>query len=307
MHIDAHLDVDLVAVEQADHVTLMLELVAPDAPAGAERPASCVQVVLDRSGSMGFGDRIATARSALLELVDRLDPRDSFGLVAFDNVVEVVVPAGPLVDKPAVKAAIDGVCERGGTNLSAGLLRGVQEARRAGGKGGATLLLLSDGMANDGVTDPAKLEAAAAAANRSGVTLSTIGIGLGYDETLLAAIAGGGQGSHAFAADGDGAGAVVAGEVTGLLSKTIQAASLIVRPRGTVETVTIWNDLPVSGVVGTVSVDDQPFAIGHPGQIDDPVSYRFTDLANAAVGSARSEYSRSLNARRGEGDQLAIG
>ena len=127
MHIDAHLDVDLVAVEQADHVTLMLELVAPDAPAGAERPASCVQVVLDRSGSMGFGDRIATARSALLELVDRLDPRDSFGLVAFDNVVEVVVPAGPLVDKPAVKAAIEGVCERGGTNLSAGLLRGVQE------------------------------------------------------------------------------------------------------------------------------------------------------------------------------------
>jgi Ca-activated chloride channel family protein len=97
MHIDAHLDVDLVAVEQADHVTLMLDLVAPDAPAGASRPASCVQVVLDRSGSMG-GERIATARSALLELVDRLDPHDSFGLVAFDNVVEVIVPAGPLVD-----------------------------------------------------------------------------------------------------------------------------------------------------------------------------------------------------------------
>lgn len=255
MHIDAHLDVDLVAVEQADHVTLMLDLVAPDAPAGAERPASCVQVVLDRSGSMGFGDRIATARSALIELVDRLDPRDSFGLVAFDNVVEVVVPAGPLVDKPAVKAAIDGVCERGGTNLSAGLLRGVQEARRAGGRGGATLLLLSDGMANDGVTDPAKLEAAAAAANRSGVTLSTIGIGLGYDETLLAAVARGGQGNHVFAEEADAAAAAVSGEVRGLLSRTAQAVSLLIRPTADVALVTVFNDIPGHAVDGGVMLE----------------------------------------------------
>jgi Ca-activated chloride channel homolog len=255
MHIDAHLDVDLVAVEQADHVTLMLDLVAPDAPAGAERPASCVQVVLDRSGSMGFGDRIATARSSLIERVDRLDPRDSFGLVAFDNVVEVVVPAGPLVDKPAVKAAIEGVCERGGTNLSAGLLRGVQEARRAGGKGGATLLLLSDGMANDGVTDPAKLEAAAAAANRSGVTLSTIGIGLGYDETLLAAVARGGQGNHVFAEEADAAAAAVSGEVSGLLSRTAQALSLLIRPTADVASVTVFNDLPGHAVDGGVMLE----------------------------------------------------
>jgi Ca-activated chloride channel family protein len=255
MHIDAHLDVDLVAVEQADHVTLMLDLVAPDAPAGAERPASCVQVVLDRSGSMGFGDRIATARSALIELVDRLDPRDSFGLVAFDNVVEVVVPAGPLVDKPAVKAAIDGVCERGGTNLSAGLLRGAQEARRAGRKAGATLLLLSDGMANDGVTDPAKLEAAAAAANRSGVTLSTIGIGLGYDETLLAAVARGGQGNHVFAEEADAAAAAVSGEVRGLLSRTAQAVSLLIRPTADVALVTVFNDIPGHAVDGGVMLE----------------------------------------------------
>jgi Ca-activated chloride channel family protein len=255
MHIDAHLDVDLVAVEQADHVTVMLELVAPEAPAGGSRPASCVQVVLDRSGSMGFDGRLSTARMALLELVDRLDPRDSFGLVAFDNVVEVAVPAGPLIDKPAVKAAIAGVHERGGTNLSSGLLRGVQEARRAAGKGGATLLLLSDGMANDGLTDPGKLESAAAAANRSGVTLSTIGIGLGYDETLLAAVARGGQGNHVFAEEPDAAAAAVSGEVSGLLSRTAQAVSLLIRPTTDVASVTVFNDIPGHAVDGGVMLE----------------------------------------------------
>jgi len=105
MHIDAHLDVDLVAVEQADHVTLMLELVAPDAPAGAERPASCVQVVLDRSGSMGEDDRLNGAKRALLALIDRLDPTDNFGLVAFDDEATVVVPAGPLCPGPRERAA----------------------------------------------------------------------------------------------------------------------------------------------------------------------------------------------------------
>ena len=45
------------------------------------------------------------------------------------------------------------------------------------------------------------------------------------------------------------------GEVAGLLSKTIQAASLIVRPRGSVETVTIWNDLPSQPVENGVMIE----------------------------------------------------
>ncbi len=76
------------------------------------------------------------------------------------------------------------------------------------------------------------------------MTLSTIGIGLGYDETLLAAIASGGQGGHAFAEDGDAAGAAVAAEIGGLLEQTVQAATLTVRPESSVDSVTVHNDLP---------------------------------------------------------------
>ncbi|MEA2289993.1 MAG: Ca-activated chloride channel [Solirubrobacteraceae bacterium] len=255
MHIDAHLDIDLVAVEQADQVTVMLELLAPAGPGAGERPPATVQVVLDRSGSMDLGDRLPAARSALKALVDRLDPRDAFGLVAFDDQVEVAVPAGPVTDKPAIHAAIDALYARGSTNLSAGLLRGIQEARRAAGPGGATLLLVSDGMANEGVVEPERLEAVAATAQRAGVTVSTIGVGLGYDETVLAAVARGGQGNHVFAEDADTASAAVAGEVDGLLSKAVQAASLLIRPTSDVQSVVLFNDLPATAVEGGIMVE----------------------------------------------------
>jgi Ca-activated chloride channel family protein len=255
MHIDAHLDIDLVAVEQADHITVLLELLAPTGPAAGERPPATVQVVLDRSGSMDMGERLPAARSALKALVDRLDPRDAFGLVAFDDQVEIAVPAGPVADKPAIHAAIDALSARGSTNLSAGLLRGIQEARRAAGPGGATLLLVSDGMANEGVVEPERLEAVAATAQRGGVTVSTIGVGLGYDDTVLAAVARGGQGNHVFAEDADGAAGAVAGEVEGLLSKAVQAASLLIRPTSDVQSVVLFNDLPAQAVEGGIMVE----------------------------------------------------
>ncbi len=254
MELNTLMDVDLVAVESEDEVTVMLELTAPAQASDAPRAPAAIQVVLDRSGSMA-GERLEAACVALAELVERLDPADRLGVVAFDDEVEVVIPAGPVLDKAAARAAVLRIAPRGSTNLSSGLLRGLQEAQRAAVAGGATLLLLSDGHANIGVTSAEALEAVAARARRHGVTTSTVGIGLGYDETLLAAIARGGQGTHAFAEDGDGAGTVVAGEVAGLLSKTVQAASLIIRPKASVQTVTIWNDLPSQPVERGVMIE----------------------------------------------------
>ncbi len=254
MHFNARLDVDLVALETDDRLTALIELVAPSLPSVQPRPEATVEVVLDRSGSMG-GERLRAARAALIALVDRLDPTDRFGLVTFDTQVEVVVPAGPLTDKPAVKAAIAQVHERGMTNLSSGLLRGLQEARRVAGPAGATVLLLSDGRANAGILDPDELAGLAAGANGHGVTTSTIGIGLDYDDRLLSAVARGGQGGHVFAEDGDAAGAAVAGEVDGLLSRAIQAASLIVRPDDAVDGITVWHDIPVHRIADGLMVE----------------------------------------------------
>lgn len=248
MHLSAHLDVDVIAVETDDRLSVLIELTAPPAPTAAgPRPPSTLQVVLDRSGSM-HGDRIEGAKTALLGLVDRLDPADHFGLVVFNNQVEVTVPAGPLTDKPAVKRAIADLHARGGTDLSAGYLRGLQEARRVAGAGGggATVLLISDGHANAGVTDPEQLGGVAAKAYAERVTSSTLGFGLGYDERLLAAIARGGNGNELFAEEADTAGALIAGEVGGLLAQTAQAASLLIKVAPQVRGVQVVNDLPVT-------------------------------------------------------------
>jgi Ca-activated chloride channel family protein len=133
MHLNAHLDVDLIAVEQRDELALMLELTAPAAPGAAERAPATLEVVLDRSGSMGDG-RLEAALTALDALVARLDPSDCFGLVVFDDEVDIVVPAGPLSDKQAVREALRRVHTGSSTNLSGGYLRGLhqqaQDAKR---------------------------------------------------------------------------------------------------------------------------------------------------------------------------------
>ena len=115
--LNAHLDVDLIAVEQEDELALMLELTAPPAPATENRAPATLEVVLDRSGSMHDG-KLEAALSALDALVARLDPTDQFGLVVFDDQVDVVVPAGPLQDKQAVRDALRRVDTGGMTNLS---------------------------------------------------------------------------------------------------------------------------------------------------------------------------------------------
>jgi Ca-activated chloride channel homolog len=245
MHVTAHLDVDVVAVETEDEVSVLLELAAPTAaPSDATRPPATLQVVLDRSGSMAEDDRFEGAKAALLALIDRLEPSDNFGVVAFDDQAVVVVPAGPLSNKPAARAAVANLELGGMTDLSSGYLRGLQEARRVCGPAGATLLLISDGHANQGVTDPDQLNAVARHAHTNAVTTSTLGYGLGYDEVLLGAIADGGAGEALFAEDPDTAGKLVATQVEGLLAKSAQAASLVIAMREPVASVFVMGALP---------------------------------------------------------------
>jgi Ca-activated chloride channel family protein len=261
MHLNATLDLDVVAIEAQDEVSVLLELAAPAAETANPRPPSTLQVVLDRSGSMA-GGALESAKAALVDLVGRLEPTDHFGLVVFDDEVHVAVPAAPLADKDAVRALIMSIPPGGTTNLSGGYLRGLQEARRVAGAGGATLLLLSDGHANVGITDGDKLGAVAADARGHRVTTSTIGLGLGYDETLLASLARGGAGNTHFAEEGDTAAAALASEVDGLLTQVVQAASLTVRPTGAVKSITLFNDLPTVGVDGGFMVELGDFHSG---------------------------------------------
>lgn len=247
MHLNALLDLDVVAVETEDEINVLLELAAPTREEDRTRPPGTLQVVLDRSGSMA-GGRLDAAKQALQSIVTRLSPEDSFGVVIFDDEVTVAVPAGPLTDKDVVRERIAAIQPGGMTNLGSGLVRGLEEARRVKGERAATLILLSDGMANTGVTDHGRLATLAATGRKHGVTSSTIGIGLGYDEELLAALARGGAGNTHFAEGGDEAGAAVAEEVGDLLDQVVQAASLTVTASEDVRSIRLYNDLSISPI-----------------------------------------------------------
>ncbi|MGC4960940.1 vWA domain-containing protein [Gordonia sp. DT101] len=245
MKLSAALDVEVVAHEAADEVTLLLELEAPVGP-DTERAPTALQVVLDRSGSMS-GPPLEGAQKALAGVVAQLDPSDVFGVVTFDDDAQVVVPAGPLSDKQRAVDAIQSIVPGGCTDLSSGYLRGLQELRRstkAAGVRGGTVLVISDGHVNRGIQELDEFASITAKAAADGIVTSTLGYGRGYDETLLSAIARSGNGNHVFADDPDAAGAAIAGEVEGLLAKSAQAVTLTVRYVPQVQSLSLYNDLP---------------------------------------------------------------
>jgi Ca-activated chloride channel family protein len=250
MHVSTNLDVDLVAVEATDQVNLLLELQAPELPEEAMRAAQTLVVVLDRSGSMG-GEPLEASRRALTTLIGRLDPRDRFGLVVFDDHADVVVPTASLesLGVEQVKDAIAGIYAGGCTDLSAGYLLGLSEANRSMGDGGATVMLISDGHANEGETSPVVLGDLAESRARARITTTTIGYGLGYDEELLVALARGGNGDHVFAEDVDQLHPAIAKQVSGLLAKAVTAASVTISPLGSgLAGIAVLHDVPVAMV-----------------------------------------------------------
>lgn len=245
MKLSAALDVDVVALESADELTVLVELVAPEAPT-ANRPPTALQVVLDRSGSMS-GAPLDGAKKALAGVVAQLDPHDVFGVVTFDDTAQVALPASTLMDKQRAVDAISAIETGGCTDLSSGYLRGLQEIRRAGepaGIRGGTVLVISDGHINSGIRDVDEFAGITAKAGSKGIVTSTMGYGRGYDETLLSAISRAGNGNHVFADNPDAAGAAIAGEVDGLLSKSAQAVTLTVLYDQRVQELALFNDLP---------------------------------------------------------------
>ena len=231
MKIQALLDVDMVALEATDKVTLMLDLTAPANPAHVNRPGQAVQVVLDRSGSME-GYPLEAAKESILKLVDRLAPQDSFGLVAFDDTALVIVPSRTMADHdlPALKQAIREMQAGASTDISAGYLMGIRELKRVQSTGGSTLLLISDGHANAGETDPKFFTEVATKSATEKISTSSIGLGTGYDESILEALAQGGGGAHRFAGTVDEAVGAIAAEVADLLEKAVVNAVLRITP-----------------------------------------------------------------------------
>lgn len=242
---------ELVAVQTATDLHVLVELTAPPAPAGHERQPLHVAVVLDRSGSMG-GGRLEAAKASTLYLASQLQAEDRFAVIAYDHVVELTSPLQP-VHLPALTSALHQVEPRGMTNLSGGWLKGLEQLEQDG-PWLRRVLLLSDGHANAGLTDPVALTSVARTSRELGVSTSTVGFGEDFDEGLMTALADHGGGTGSFAETPDDAAAIFAEEFEDLATLVAQNVSVEVRPTGAVQLVEVLNSFPSTAVDGGVQV-----------------------------------------------------
>lgn len=169
---------------------------APDTPQSQARLPVNVAFVLDRSGSMG-GSKIALAKQALLQALRMLRPSDRFAVVFYDHQIDLVVPS-TLATSEAVENAVrqvEAIQARGNTDLGGGWLRGCEQvAQHLDGRQIGKCVLLTDGLANQGITNEAELERHARELSTRGVATSTLGLGDDFNEVLLERMADAGRG-----------------------------------------------------------------------------------------------------------------
>jgi Ca-activated chloride channel family protein len=176
---------------------VLVDITAPESTRTPTRDPLNACFVLDRSGSMA-GSKIDLARQAIDASIGSLAEQDRFAVVVYDDRIDTVVETTRATSGVRRKAreALDRIDARGSTNLFEGWMHGCEQvARHQDTSGMHRVLLMSDGLANQGVTDREELARHAEELWRRGVATWTFGVGSDFDELLLERMAavGGGQ------------------------------------------------------------------------------------------------------------------
>lgn len=205
------------------------------------RPVN-LTLVIDKSGSMSAGDKMNRVKAALHKLVLNLRPIDTLSIIAFDTEASVVFPSQKVTSAIKVDPVIDSLEPGSSTNINGGLMLGYKEAMKGFIKGGTNrVILLTDGIANVGVIEPAEISKNSLQFNDQGVDLSTIGVGRDLNKDMLIDLAKKGRGLFHFVADGEDIDKVFVNEVQSLLSPVGRAVKL---------TISLGNSMAVKKVYG---------------------------------------------------------
>jgi len=160
------------------------------------RTPLAISIVIDRSGSMS-GNKLEQAKFSAIDIVKRLHEDDRVSVILYDDKVDILLDLMPAsVAKALIQTKLEEVFAGGSTNLHGGWLKGAELlAPRTNGKELCRVILLSDGQANQGIVDIDRICGQVSDLARAGISTTTVGFGLGFNEELMTAIAHAGQGN----------------------------------------------------------------------------------------------------------------
>ncbi|MDX2303612.1 MAG: VWA domain-containing protein [Microscillaceae bacterium] len=200
------------------------------APKNNKRIPLNISLVIDRSGSMA-GDKLNYVKKAVDFVIDNLSAEDILSILQYDDLVEVLSASAKVTNKAELHRLVQKIQDRNSTNLSGGMLEGYNQVALTLQKAFVNrVLLLSDGLANVGIVDPAQLQQIAQKKFREeSIGLSTFGVGADFNEILMTNLSEYGGANYYFIDKPDQIPQIFAQELEGLLAVVAQNTHLKVK------------------------------------------------------------------------------
>ncbi|MEM7155503.1 MAG: VWA domain-containing protein [Myxococcota bacterium] len=204
--------------DRPNETFLFVEVDAPEEIRVENRAPVNVSIVIDRSGSMK-GKRLDNAVAAARGMLGRLRADDTVSLVAYDNKAQLLLPPTTVdrIDRVAFDRALSRLRGKGHTCISCGIDMARTQLARHRGEAINRILLLSDGVANRGMTKATDFRRLGDLTRLERTAVTSIGVDVDYDERPLFALSQASNGHHYFVENPSGLPAIFDREARNLV------------------------------------------------------------------------------------------